>query len=100
MRMCRVLLVIVITVTMSLVLVWQQHHITRMGYRISSLQKRKIDLTEDNRLLEHKINKLISGDRISQVINSFDLNLVSVHNRQNDERQFAKASFHGGSFVR
>lgn len=100
MNICRMLLVIVIIVTMSLMLVWEQNHITKIGYRISSLQKCKVDLTEENRMLEHEVNKLISDDRISQVIKSFNLNLVHAGEKKDMERLYSQANIDGNSFVK
>ena len=84
MNICRMLFLIIIIVMMSLILVWEQNNITRIGYRVSSLHKRKIDLIEENRMLEYEVNKLVSGERISKVIKSFNLNLVYAHERENE----------------
>lgn len=100
MNLCRMLLVIVIIVTMSLILVWEQNHITRIGYRISSLQKLKVDLIEENRTLEHEVNKLISGDRISQVIKSFNLDLVYANEKDSKERLYSQANITNNSFIK
>ncbi len=61
---------------MSMILVWERNHITKIGYRISKLQKRKLDLIEDNRTMENDINRLLSGERITTVLNSLDLGLA------------------------
>ena len=74
--MFRMLFVIVIVVLLSIVLVWEQNHITKIGYSIAKLQKQRIDLIEENRKLELEVDKLIAGERISEVIKSFKLNLV------------------------
>ncbi|MGR3319604.1 MAG: hypothetical protein ACUZ8O_14140 [Candidatus Anammoxibacter sp.] len=100
MNICRMLFLIIIIVMMSLILVWEQNNITRIGYRISSLQKRKIDLIEENRMLDHEVNKLISGERISKVIKSFNLNLVYAHENGNKGRLYTQANIADGSFIR
>lgn len=99
MNICRMLFVIVIIVIMSLILVWEQNHITRTGYRISSLQKRKVDLVEENRMLEHEVNKLISGERIGQIIKSFNLDLVYVHEKEGKERLYSQANISNDSLI-
>ena len=70
------LFVICVIVTMSLIHVWQQNNITRIGYRVSSLQNERLDLIEENRKLEYKVGTLVSDERISQVIDSFRMGLV------------------------
>ncbi|MGR3178964.1 MAG: hypothetical protein ACUZ8E_13000 [Candidatus Anammoxibacter sp.] len=55
-----------------------------MAIRISSLHKRKIDLIEENRMLEHEVNKLVSGERMSEVIKAYNLNLANAHERENE----------------
>ncbi len=100
MKMFRVLLVISIVVAMSLVLVWEQNHITKVGYNISSLQKRKTDLIEKNRVLEHGIGKLLSGDRICQVIDSLNLEFVYDISNINKQRLFTQASVTNGSVIK
>ena len=76
MKMFRVLFLIMIVVTMSLVLVWERNHITKSGYRISALQKQKIDLLEDNKVFEMKICDVFSDDGLSALIDSLDLHFV------------------------
>lgn len=76
MKIFRVLFIIMVVVAMSLVLVWERNHITKSGYRISALQKQKINLLEDNKILELKICKVLSDDGLCQLINSLDLQFV------------------------
>lgn len=90
MRICRILYIIVIVVTMSLVLVWERKHTTRIGYRISNLQKHKIDLIEGNRKLKLGVSKLLSGDRIAQVMETLNMDLAYAGGNENKELLFSR----------
>ena len=85
------LFVICVIVTMSLIHVWQQNNITRIGYRVSSLQNERIDLIEENRKLAYEVGTLMSDERISQVINSFRMGLVLNDEPGNTNNKDAKA---------
>ncbi len=98
MSICRMLFVICVIVTMSLIHVWQQNNITRIGYRVSSLQNERLDLIEENRKLEYKVGTLVSDERISQVIDSFRMGLVlndesnNINNNDGTVRLYSQLS--------
>ncbi|MGR3220540.1 MAG: hypothetical protein ACUZ8H_12115 [Candidatus Anammoxibacter sp.] len=104
MNIFRMLFLIIVVVMLSLILVWEQNNITRIGYRIASLDKRKIDLIEENRMLEHEVNKLITSERISKVIKSFNLNLVYAHESENGiegkNRLYTQVNIADGSLLK
>lgn len=104
MNVFRMLFVIVIIVLLSLVLVWEQNHIIKIGYGTAKLQKQKIDLIEENRKLELEVGKLISGNRISEVIKSFRLNLVhaseNIYEYDDSERLYTQADFRSEHLIK
>ena len=91
MSICRMLFVICVIVTMSLIHVWQQNNITRMGYRVSSLQSERINLIEENRKLAYEVGTLVSDERISQVIDTFSIGLVLNNESDNTNNKDKKA---------
>lgn len=91
MKICRGIFIIIVIVVLALVSVWEKNRITKSGYEISSLQKRKIDLIEENRLLELQISKQLSGERIYKVIAAMDLHYSYSLKIINKERLLSKA---------
>ncbi len=68
--------VIAVVVMFALVYVWQKNQVVKIGYRITSLERKIAAVEDDKRQITAKVNQLKSPDRILSKI-SGDLRITS-----------------------
>jgi len=72
----RTVILVACAVTMGMFLVWQRSEIRRVGYQCGSLQKRAMQLEEENRRLLSDVCALKSPQLVMSKARSMELGLV------------------------
>ena len=75
MLLARVLFLILISVGMAMVVLWESKGVVRMGYKVTALEKKKAYLEEKNLELGSEIGSLRSPQKILQKLEDMGLEL-------------------------